>query len=58
MRGDGAYTWSNRSFKEKVSLSAEGGYTRGAYRRRNTVWHLSRDVAILNIWRKIIFAGA
>ena len=37
MRGDGAYTWSNRSFKERVGLSAGGGYTRGAYRQRNTV---------------------
>ena len=25
MRGDGAYTWSNRSFKEKVGLSGGGG---------------------------------
>ena len=37
MRGDGAYTWSNRSFKEKVGLSAGRGYTRGAYGQRNTV---------------------
>ena len=37
MRGDGAYTWSNRSFKGKVGLSAGGEYTWGAYRQRNTV---------------------
>ena len=37
MRGDRAYTWSNRSFKEKVGLFAGRGYTRGVYRRRNTV---------------------
>ena len=33
----GAYTWDNRSVKERVGLSPGRTYTREAYRRRNTV---------------------
>ena len=35
----GAYTWSNRSVKEKVDLSAGGLYLGGgAYRRKNVAY--------------------